>query len=146
MKRLLFTLLICGLAFSAFSQSNTKNEKIKTLLELTGSAKMGIQAMNSIITSFRSTYPNIPQEFWNEFEKKAKAEDLITLIIPIYEKHYTEEDIDNLIGFYKTPFGKKMIATTPLIMQESMAVGQNWGKKMAEDIVKELKGRSLIKE
>jgi hypothetical protein len=140
MRRIIFTLLICGLTFSAFSQSTAKDEKIKKLLELTGSAKLGNQILKSLIASYQKAQPNINQEYWTEFEKKFNTEELlINLIIPIYEKYYTEEDIDQLISFYNTPIGKKMIATAPLIMQESMTVGQNWGMQIAEKIAKELK-------
>ncbi|NWJ49438.1 MAG: DUF2059 domain-containing protein [Bacteroidetes bacterium] len=146
MKRLLFTLLICGLTFSAFSQSNTKNEKIRALLEITGSAKLGKQVMSTMIASFKNSLVNVNLEFWNEFEKSVKTEELVELIIPLYEKYYTEKDIDQLIAFYNTPVGKKMIATMPQIMQESMAIGQNWGRQLAEKLAKELKEKGLIKQ
>ena len=57
------------------------------------------------------------------------------LTIPIYQKHLTQEDIAALNKFYDSPAGKKMIKVQPLIMQESMAVGQAWGQKIAQEVI-----------
>jgi hypothetical protein len=34
--------------------------------------------------------------------KGSKAEDIVNLVIPVYEKHYSEQDIEQLIIFYKS--------------------------------------------
>lgn len=38
---------------------------------------------------------------------------------PTYDQYFTEEDLKNLIAFYQTPIGQKMIATTPKLLQTS---------------------------
>ena len=60
-------------------------------------------------------------------------------MVPIYDKYYTEEEINQIIAFYNSPVGKKMISTMPLVMQESMAAGQAWGKQLAAKVAQELK-------
>jgi hypothetical protein len=65
----------------------------------------------------------------------------VALVTPIYDKYYTEADIDQLITFYNSPIGKKSVELMPVIMQESMSVGQEWGKKIAEKIAKKLKDK-----
>ena len=84
------------------------------------------------------------EKFWDDFAKEIKAEDLVNLIIPIYDKYYTEDDIDQLISFYNTPTGKKMIETLPIVTQESMTAGQAWGKLIGEKVIQQLTEKGYL--
>jgi len=42
-------------------------------------------------------------------------------------------------AFYETPVGQRVLATTPLVMHESMQIGQTWGRNVAEKLLAELK-------
>ena len=48
-------------------------------------------------------------------------------LIPIYKKHFTQEDVKAIIAFYETPAGKKLAEQTPQITVESMQFTQTWG-------------------
>jgi len=39
---------------------------------------------------------------------------------PLYDKYYTEEDLQAMINFYKTPTGRKTISVMPQLLQESI--------------------------
>jgi hypothetical protein len=144
MKRIVLVLLICGIQFSIYSQTESKDEKIRTLLELTGSAKLGVQIAKTLIPSFQKAYPDVNLSFWDEVEKDINSDSLINLIIPIYSKYYTEDDIDQLITFYKSPIGKKVTESLPQITQESMLAGQNWGRQIGEQVVLKLQAKGYL--
>ncbi|GGA75575.1 hypothetical protein GCM10008015_15260 [Flavobacterium palustre] len=146
MKKSLLILSFCVLSLSANAQNSTKTDKIKQLLELTGSGKMAIQMMNQMIASLKTTHSKAGDEFWENFKKEIKAEDIENMIIPIYDKHYTESDIDQLIAFYNSSIGKKMIATMPQVMQESVIVGQNWAKQIIEKSQAKLKENNNLEK
>ena len=40
----------------------------------------------------------------------------MNLLVPIYDKHWTDEDVKGLILFYETPLGQKMITVLPQVM------------------------------
>ena len=61
------------------------------------------------------------------------------MIIPIYEKHFTHEELKQLIAFYESPIGKKLIKVQPQIMMESMAAGEEWGKKLVQKAMEKLR-------
>ncbi|HSH65205.1 MAG TPA: DUF2059 domain-containing protein, partial [Bacteroidia bacterium] len=103
MKKYIFFLFICISTLSAFSQESPKRIKIKELLELTGSAKVGLMVTKSLIATFQNSYPKVEQKFWDDFSNEIKAEDMIDILVPIYDKYYTDDDLDQLIAFYKTP-------------------------------------------
>lgn len=145
MKKLTITFLLSGFIFFGYSQDTPKNQNIKTLLEMTGSGKLGVQVIQNMLTSFKQNFSNVPEEFWNNFMKEVNPEMLITMIIPIYDKYYTEEDIKKMIEFYQSPVGKKVISTLPQVMQESTQVGQIWGKEIAKKVHDNLKEKGYIK-
>jgi uncharacterized protein len=140
-----FTLILSFvISLQVLAQDNTKVKDIKRLLDLTGAVKIGIQAMNTSIETQKKANSSIPQEFWDEFKKRVTEEAFVEMISPIYDKHYTHQEITELILFYQTPIGKKTIAVLPLISQESMAVGQEMGKRIALKIVDEMKANGKL--
>ncbi len=97
-----------------------------------------------MMSSFKNSYSTVKQEFWDNFRKEINANDIENLILPVYDKYYTETDIDQLITFYNSPIGKKMINTMPLVMQESMKAGQNWGREIDEKVLARLKEKGYL--
>lgn len=146
MKKYLILVLLCAGGTASFSQSSSKIENIKKLLDLTGSGKMGAQVAQSMISSFQESYSNVPNEYWESVKKEINADDIVALVIPIYDKYYTEEDIQKLIEFYESPIGKKVISATPLIVQESMSAGKIWGENIGKKVMEKLKQDGYIKE
>jgi hypothetical protein len=118
--------------------AEAKRADIRRLLELTGATKLGMQMMNQSLTSMRRAMPNVPKEFWEEFQASIDPNDLTELAVPAYEKHLTHADIKELIKFYESPIGKKMITVQPLIVADTMAAGQKWGRAMGMKVAKQL--------
>ena len=46
-----------------------------------------------------------------------------------------QEDIDAVNAFYDTKAGKNFINSQPLIMQESMIVGQAWSQAIVQKVI-----------
>src|SRR3712207_5179694 len=100
------------LSASAISQeSSAKVARIKKLMEVTGSGELGVQVVQNIITTYKQSYTKVDTTFWNEISAEISPAVLIDLIIPIYDKYFTLEDINQMIAFYDTPIGKKVIKT-----------------------------------
>lgn len=139
MKKSLFIFAFAILSFSVNAQNTTKIAKIKQLLELTGSGKLGMQVFDQMMNSFKKPNSTTNQQFWDDIRKEINPDDIQNFIIPIYDKYYTESDIDQLIAFYNSAVGKKMIQNMPLVMQESITAGQNWGREISEKVLAKLK-------
>lgn len=52
--------------------------------------------------------------------KSMPVDDLIDAMIPVYQRHFTKGNIDDLLAFYSTPTGQKIIKELPLITAEAM--------------------------
>jgi len=138
MKKLIFVFVIAigtG-AFGIYGQ--TKDDDIIKLLKISGTEKMTDQMMDILIPQFKILVPGIPDTFWVKFREKLNINEFILACVPAYSKYYTHDEIKQLIKFYESPLGKRMVEVTPLISQETMAIGQKWGEKLGQDIVKEL--------
>src|SRR5208283_4473654 len=47
-------------------------------------------------------------------------DEMIQSMVPAYQKHFTKGDIDNLVAFYSSPTGAKLLRELPSITAESM--------------------------
>ncbi|MCL1690077.1 hypothetical protein CMU59_09685 [Elizabethkingia anophelis] len=134
-------LIIAGSLIFAQEQtiSLAKKEKIKTFLKLTNVLEVANQVMDNMINSYQTYYKQVPAEYWNELKKEtANTKDFEELLIPIYSKYYTENELDDIIAFYKTSTGQKVIKTMPDMTKESMQAGQVWGMKLGQKVMKKI--------
>ncbi len=141
--------LIILLAFGLFlniqtSIAQSKEDYKKALLEMftaSGSDEAYKSAIKQMMTMFKDNYKDVPANFWKEAETemlKSSIEDLAELLVPVYEKYLTISDLQEMTKFYNTPVGKKYAQSTGPIMQESMKVGETWGRKIGEKIAKKI--------
>jgi len=61
------------------------------------------------------------------------VDELIEAMVPIYQRHLTKADLEELIRFYSSPVGQKLLREQPQMMQEGMQAGmQVQQKRMGE--------------
>ncbi len=86
------------------------------------------------------------REFFTEHVNLGKMVEEITL--PIYGENFTESELRDLIAFYRTPAGQKMIAVAPKLMMDSMmAFSEKLGPKLQEFMTEATKAEvALLKQ
>jgi len=140
-------ILIIGLCFalstSIMAQESDEmiTKDIKHLFDINGSRATFLASIPQIIGSFKNLRSDIPEKIWTELEKEMSGEaleELVNLLVPIYKKHFTHEEIKQMVQFFESPAGKKFAEKSPVITQESMMIGQQWGMKIGEKIGKKL--------
>lgn len=72
-----------------------------------------------------------------EFE--AKRNDLVMDIARVYARRFTEAELKELVGFYRSPTGKKFVGITPTVMQESFERMQAWQDKLSTEMVQRVR-------
>lgn len=137
MKKALALVIFIAITFNSSAQA-TNTDNIRKLLEVTGAAKIGLETSKNLINKFKELMPDVPEEFWKKFSDLLQTDDIIKITIPIYQKHFSDSDIEQLLSFYATPVGKKMIEKNPIIYQEANAAGEKWGRAIAEKVIEEL--------
>ena len=139
-------ILVGFLAISTMGWSQAKNEKIMEFMEVMGTKQNLHNILNTMVVQYKSSYPDIPSEFWKKAISEENVNDLFNRMIPLYSKYYNEKEINDLIVFYKTPTGKKMVETMPQVMNESMKIGENWGAEIGSKIQAELDSQIVTTE
>ena len=142
----IIAVLACVAPISSAQESATKPDmaEIMRLMELSGSAGMGAQMMDQMLGSFQQSMPTVPAEFWEAFRAEFDATEIVKLIAPVYAKHFNAEDVAGLIAFYESPVGKKLVKTQPLILQESMAIGQQYSQSVTMRLMEKLKAEGHV--
>jgi hypothetical protein len=125
-----------------------KQADIRHLLEITGAAALAMQTMDEMEKSMKpmiadSLPPGDYREklvdlFFEKFQQKCDPKELVELIVPIYDKYYTAEEIKGLIRFYESPLGQKTASTLPKIAAESQAAGGQWGREIGREAMLEV--------
>ena len=55
-----------------------------------------------------------------KIKENIKVDEIIELLVPIYDKQFSEEDLHAFIDFYSSPPGRKLLTGIPVIMRESV--------------------------
>lgn len=67
-------------------------------------------------------------------KKELAWDKMKTDLIDIYINVYTEEEINAIVAFYKTPVGRKMLEKMPELLQQTMAVTQSQVQRIIPDL------------
>ncbi|PRY55548.1 hypothetical protein B0I27_101520 [Arcticibacter pallidicorallinus] len=146
-KTFLSLLLVLSITLSFSQENSTYKASLKKMIQVSGSESASKGIVNQMITMFKQQQANVPVEFWDEFAAEMNRDaigQLVDMLTPIYQKHLTEKDLQGVISFYETPSGKKFAEKTPLITQESMLAGQEWGKQIATKVVERLQAKGYM--
>ena len=145
MKFLLSLLFVVVLVtpFSAKAEVDpAKITVIKELMVLTKfgqiSEMMATQTAKATVEAMKQQQPPVDpkviavvQDEVQLFLKEELAKDTFSqMIYPIYDKHFTTQELTDLVAFYKTPLGAKVLQELPVLTQEAMIVGQQWGQSL----------------
>jgi len=148
----LMLVLLGAIANPAFSETE-KEKDIKKLLEVSGILRqlsyMEDTLMNSVSMMISSSFPIVPDEFWTEFNQlvgEKEMNELITRVIPVYDKHMSHETVKKLIEMFETPFWEEWKKKMPLISREAGVVGSQWGKEITQSPAFNKKLEELVKK
>jgi hypothetical protein len=119
---------------------------IRRLLDLTDTRDMVDGMKSSMMEQFRRNAPGMPDGMLTELMAELKAEDLVESMIPVYSKHFTGADIKQLIAFYQSPFGKKVLREMPQIISESNEVGARWGEGVVQRVATRWRDQGKISQ
>jgi len=125
----------------ASDKKRTKKEDIRRLLKITGTPELGLRIAERIVKNIKRSHPDVPDKFWAEFEQEMTKEEFIGIIVPLYDEHFTHDDIKKLIEFYKTDVGQKYVDKLPDLSTKSMQAGRRWGQKLGQRIVDKLQAK-----
>jgi hypothetical protein len=123
-----------------------KLDDIRALLELTDAGAMGERTAQALLGQFPSMLPDVPQTFWIELAADMNGQDMVELVVPIYDRHLSHKTVKGLIKFYKGAAGQAWLDVQTSIQTEAMAAGEAWGETLAQAIIDRLTEDGFMQE
>jgi outer membrane lipoprotein-sorting protein len=99
-----------------------KEVDIQHLLEMIAPRERINQHLNEAISQMKLALPKVPEKVWQEViaESRFDSNMVQQVFLPIYDRHYTSDEIKQLIQLYESPFGQKMKRNQDLIELEAV--------------------------
>lgn len=130
---LLLSLLLVGAAPKP-AQVSTHEQAARELARMIGTESIaGPEAMMGIF--FQGSEMAADKEVFRAWYQKVLAEsDVESEMVKLYMEAFSEKELREIIAFYKTPTGRRVLATMPELMQRAAEVGMKRAPEYAEEL------------
>jgi len=77
----------------------------------------------------------------NEVAEKMKSEfaprvaEILNEVAKMYASRFTEAELKDVLAFYKSAVGQKIIVQEPAILDQSVAFAETWASKFSEEVL-----------
>ena len=68
-------------------------------------------------------------------EIEAQKEDMVTTMARVYAANFSEAELKDIIAFFKTPSGRKYLASVPKLMDEISGETPAWYRRVSEFVI-----------
>ena len=101
--------------------------------------------IETVKNSFLPTNPNLSKELNEEAvvlhkEYDAKKNEVVDAMARAYARHFTEQELKDLILFYKTPLGQKFSREEGNAIEEGFRRAKEWSDTFAETVMVRMRG------
>ncbi|MBC3758470.1 DUF2059 domain-containing protein [Hyunsoonleella sp. SJ7] len=121
---LLALVFIFTLSITAQESTDFKSETIE-FIKITGAT----QAFETAISQLGAMVPEEKKEAYTK-EAKGTLGGLYDKLADLYMAEFNQEEIKELVKFYKTELGKKLASKQVMLAQKGMLLGQTWGMEV----------------
>ena len=115
----------------------------KELLTLKNANSMYADAVPSMVAQTKNTLMQSNLNYQKDLNEVAvivaknlagKEQEIGDGMAKIYANEFTEQELKDLVTFYKTPLGQKLLSTEPRAIQFSMSYMNQWGQIFAQTV------------
>ena len=68
-----------------------------------------------------------------------RLNELVDASARIYASYFTEAELKDILTFYQSPVGRKLIVDEPKALEASMANAGDWGDKLSENVLNKMR-------
>ena len=116
---------------AASAVTRRKKDRILKFIDVFGTRE-------AMITNFSQLLSSLPADQAEELRGIFNVDTIIEELIPIYDGHFSEAELNAFINFYSSPEGKKLVTTIPQIMKESVDVSAKYFEANIHEELKNL--------
>ena len=123
------------------TSADTREDLALELMRLTGETNAGATAAAGIVAQMKPAFPTVSDEEWKEIESTVETRELIDLSVSVYVKHFDESELSQLVDFYRSSLGRKLLERTPRVLNEIAVKGNRWAQAQMDAISTKLQSR-----
>jgi uncharacterized protein len=72
-------------------------------------------------------------------EYASRVSEIRDIVVKAYAASFTDQELREVLAFYRTPLGKKLIEQEPKILDRSASEAQAWVERFSEEIIKKMR-------
>jgi len=129
---------------TASAATQPSEEQVRQLMDVVGVGKMLSQMNSQAVTVMQQSLPCIPASYWQGYMDTNGTQQFIGRLVPIYQRHFSADEIDGMLKFYRSPLGQKVITEMPTTMGEANQAGLQWSKERSDQMIAELKQKGSL--
>jgi hypothetical protein len=104
------------------------------LTETGGDQAAHVIMSNMARISRASAPPYFPAAFWTDMLDVFQKTDVVSVFLPVYQQHISEEEMAAVLSFYRTPAGKHFLDAQPQMASEVQQILAKKGRDIGHDI------------
>ena len=98
-----------------------KRELILKFIDTFGTKSAMEQNLNTMFEDMGSDDPQT-----QKFKDNVRVDEIIEQLIPLYDKHFSADELKAYITFYSSPEGQRLLQTIPVLMEESVDISAKY--------------------
>lgn len=120
-----------------------KESDIRALLELVVPRDRMNQRFNDLLGLLKVAMPQVPEKTWQEVfaEVRFDSNMMLEVYVPLYDWHYTHDEIKQLIKLYESPLGRKLGNNSEFIELQATRSGEKMGEELIKRVQEKLKAK-----
>jgi len=110
-------------------------DQIREYLSLTQVEKTSHNLIIANVNAMQLTsVPYFPASFWTDMKSEFLKLDITALYVPIFQRYLSEEDMNGILAFYRSPAGHKLLETQPMLTRDAQVALKAKGRELGEAI------------
>ncbi len=135
--------LACAMTGQALA-AQPSEQQVRQLFEVMHMSQTFSRMNAQMAEVMGKAVPCVPASYWQGFIDANSSQQLLTRMVPVYQSHFTADDVAGLLTFYRSPLGQKVITQMPLTMAEGMKISQQWGRERGQAMITELQRKGTL--
>lgn len=138
-KRLGFVAgIVLAVATAQVFAAQPTEQQVRRLMDAIGLGKSLSQMNTQVATSMKQALPCVSSNYWQDYIDDNSSKDFVGRLVPIYQKHFTADEVDGMVKFYSSPLGQKVLTEMPLALAEANQAGQQWSHDHTQQMIAKL--------
>ncbi len=131
--------VLLSVAWAPAFAAQPSEQQVRKLMDVIGLGNSLSQMNSQVAASMKQALPCVSTHYWDSYINDNSKQEFIGRLVPVYQKHFSADEVDGLIKFYSSPLGQKVLTEMPLAMAEANQAGQQWSHEHGQQMIDKLK-------